>query len=238
MRLSSLTLPFVLVESDDRRVQQARAAGFPVIYGDATQPVGARGGRHPERARAILVTVPAFADVRSIVRAVRQLAPDLPIIARAEGPDAVRALYALGIQEVTSPEFEAAIEMTRQALMHFNLSGARRSSRRQRDAAGRYDEAGETERLGAGRDVGDRRDCPPARFHMGRRARRQPVRRPHGWMSSGFGRRLGASIVGIIRSGSLLANPDGEAALEAGDLVAVLGTRDQIARFETAMRRG
>ena len=37
--LSHLTLPFVLVESDDRRVQQARAAGLPVIYGDASQPV-------------------------------------------------------------------------------------------------------------------------------------------------------------------------------------------------------
>jgi len=73
------------------------------------------------RARAILVTVPAFPDVRSIVRAVRQLRPDLPIIARADGFNAVRALYALGIQEVTSPEFEAAIEMTRQALMYFNV---------------------------------------------------------------------------------------------------------------------
>ena len=37
--LSQLTLPFVLVESDDRRVQQARVAGRPVIYGDASQPV-------------------------------------------------------------------------------------------------------------------------------------------------------------------------------------------------------
>ena len=64
--LSHLTLPFVLVESDDRRVQQARAAGLPVIYGDASQPVvlEAAGVR---RARAVLVTVPAFADVRNIV---------------------------------------------------------------------------------------------------------------------------------------------------------------------------
>ena len=72
-------------------------------------------------ARAVLITVPAFADVRNIVRAARQIRPDLPIIARADGIEAVRALYALGIQEVTSPEFEAAIEMTRQALMYFNV---------------------------------------------------------------------------------------------------------------------
>ena len=66
--LSHLALPFVLVESDDRRVQQARVAGLSVIYGDASQAVvlEAAGVR---RARAMLVTVPAFPDVRSIVRA-------------------------------------------------------------------------------------------------------------------------------------------------------------------------
>ncbi len=35
--LSHMSLPFVLIESDDRRVQQARLSGRPVIYGDASQ---------------------------------------------------------------------------------------------------------------------------------------------------------------------------------------------------------
>jgi len=65
--------------------------------------------------------VPTFADVRAIVETVRKLRPELPIVARADGPEAVRDLYALGIEEVTSPEFEAAIEMTRQALTHLNV---------------------------------------------------------------------------------------------------------------------
>ena len=44
------------------------------------------------------------------------------------------------------------------------------------------------------------------------------------------------SVVGIIRDGALLANPDGDSRLERGDLVAVLGTRDQIARFAELRR--
>ena len=44
----------------------------------------------------------------------------------------------------------------------------------------------------------------------------------------------GASVVGIVHGGSLMVNPDGQVRLEAGDLVAVLGTRDQIGRFEQA----
>ena len=47
---------------------------------------------------------------------------------------------------------------------------------------------------------------------------------------------VGASVVGIIRAGSLVSNPDSSVRLEIGDLVAVLGTREQIARFESAAR--
>src|SRR5687768_12712552 len=118
--LSHLTLPFVLVESNDRRVQQARLAGLPVIYGDASQPVVLEAAGIG-RARALLITVPAFSDVRSILTAARQRRADLPVMARAESSDAVKALHALGIQDATSPEFEGAIEMTRQALAHFNV---------------------------------------------------------------------------------------------------------------------
>jgi CPA2 family monovalent cation:H+ antiporter-2 len=234
--LSSLALPFVLVESDDRRVQQARAVGFPVIYGDATQPIVLEAAR-TERARAVLVTVPAFADVRSIVRAARQFNPGVPIIARADGPEAVRALYALGIQEVTSPEFEASIEMTRQALMHFNLSAhdvLRVAGTMRRE---RYDDTRESRDSGlavmsAISEIARQLDftwlgVPAGSSFIGHRLDELRIRT-----------RLGASVVGIIRSGSLLANPDGHAAFESGDLVAVLGTRDQIARFEEAMHRG
>ena len=42
----------------------------------------------------------------------------------------------------------------------------------------------------------------------------------------------GVSVVAIVRDGALTANPDGEAMLQRGDLVAVLGTRDQTAALE------
>jgi CPA2 family monovalent cation:H+ antiporter-2 len=46
--------------------------------------------------------------------------------------------------------------------------------------------------------------------------------------------RFGASIVGVMRNGSVRANPDADVRLLAGDQVAVLGNRDQIARFSDA----
>jgi CPA2 family monovalent cation:H+ antiporter-2 len=118
--LTTFQLPSVLVEMDDRRVRQARTVDLAVIFGDASQVVVLEAA-HIERARALLVTVPTYTDVRAIVQAARRLRPDLPIVARADGPDAVRELYALGIEDVTSPEFEAAIEMAREALVRLDV---------------------------------------------------------------------------------------------------------------------
>jgi CPA2 family monovalent cation:H+ antiporter-2 len=234
--LSHLKLPFVIVESDDRRAQKARMAGLPVIYGDASQSVVLEAAGI-SRARALLVTVPAFPDVRSIVTAGRQLRPDLQVMARADSADAVRALHALGIQEATSPEFEAAIEMTRQALMHFDVPAhdfLRIASAIRHE---RYDQPGGKGDSGAA-----------MMSQIGELARQLEFVwvgvSPEGPLD---GRTLGelrirtttgASVVGIIRDGSLVANPDGQEHLEKGDLVGVLGTREQIARFEQAMREG
>jgi CPA2 family monovalent cation:H+ antiporter-2 len=173
--------------------------------------------------------------VRSIVAAGRQIRSDVPIIARADSSDAVRALYGLGIQEVTSPEFEAAIEMTRQALMFLNVPA---HEVLQVASAIRHEQYGQG------------RDRPDSGLAMMAQVGDITRQLEFAWLgvpsnSSFDGRTLadlrirttiGASVVGIIREGSLVANPDGEARLEKGDLVAVLGTGDQLARFARAIR--
>jgi CPA2 family monovalent cation:H+ antiporter-2 len=230
--LSHLHLPYALVEFDDRRVRQTRTAGVPVVYGDASQTVVLEAAG-VSRARALLVTVPAYPDVRNIVTAARQVRPDLPIVARADSTDAIQALYALGVQEVASPEFEAGIEMTRQALIHLNVPA--------------YDilrvaSAIRRERYGV---PGERLDDQRATLtHVAEVTRhldftwfRLPHHSPlHGHTLGELETRsaTGASVVAVVHGGSLIANPDGQVRLEAGDLVAVLGTRDQIGRFEHA----
>jgi monovalent cation:H+ antiporter-2, CPA2 family len=231
--LAHLRLPFVMIELDDARVQEARVAGLPMIYGDATQTVvlEAAGVGH---ARAILVTIPSFIDVRLIVATLRRLQLAVPIIARAEGSDTVRALYELGVDEVTSPEYEAAIEMTRQALVHLNVPAFEIL---QVASAVRRERYGLT--AGAGRSgaqmppIGDLArqldftwiSVPPESAFSGRTLGEIQVRT-----------RIGPSVVGLIHKGTLLANPDSRSPLAGGDLVAVLGTREQIARFEAESR--
>jgi CPA2 family monovalent cation:H+ antiporter-2 len=113
--LTRFGLPVVLIEIDDRRARDARAAGLPVVYGDASHPI-VLDAAGIGRARALLVTAPTFSEVRAIVTAARGLHPGIAVSARADGPETIGALRALGIDDVTSPELEAALEMTRQAL--------------------------------------------------------------------------------------------------------------------------
>jgi CPA2 family monovalent cation:H+ antiporter-2 len=228
--LTHLDLPFVLIESDDRRLRQARDAGQPVIYGDATQPVVLEAAGL-DTARALLVTVPAFQDVRVIVAAARRLRPEVPVIARADGPEAVAALYGAGVQEVASPEVEAAIEMTQQALMYFHVpahevlrvASAIRHERYERARGG--SESALRMMSGIGEIVRQLDftwiGLPAGSVLDGKTLAESRLRST-----------IGVTVVGIIREGKLVANPDGDSRLRTGDLVAVLGTRDQIAGFE------
>ena len=228
--LANLHLPSVVIEIDDHRVRQARLAGRAVIYGDATQRVVLEAAAIGE-ARALLITVPVFSDVRGIVFSAKALRADLPIVARAEGPDAMKALYDLGIQEVTSPEFEAAIEMTRQALLHLDVPAQEivqvaTAIRRERYGL-------ESSGLAMMAQIAD--VSRQLEFTWLGLTAKSPF---HGRTIGDLRIRttMGVSVVGLIHAGHLLANPDPTAHFEAGDLIAVLGTRDQVARFEVAAR--
>ncbi|MDO9462820.1 MAG: cation:proton antiporter, partial [Deltaproteobacteria bacterium] len=118
--LRRLDLAFVIIEMDYRRVEQAKAAHLPVIYGDASQAIVLEAAQI-EQARLLLITVPAIVVSQSIVHQARQLNSSLHIVARAEGIEQMKALYSSGVYEVVQPEFEAGLEITRQALLHLHI---------------------------------------------------------------------------------------------------------------------
>lgn len=68
-----------------------------------------------------LLLVPVVVVALQVVDSVRHINPSLHIVARAEGVEQMQNLHAHGVYEVIQPEFEAGLEMTRQALLHLNL---------------------------------------------------------------------------------------------------------------------
>ena len=118
--LQHLGFSFVIVELDYRRFEQCKAAGFPVIYGDASQKTVLEAAQI-EKADLLLVTTPALVLAQAMVLQARQLNPTLEILARAEGVEQMKALYEQGVDHVVQPEFEAGLEITRQTLLHLHL---------------------------------------------------------------------------------------------------------------------
>lgn len=118
--LQQMKLPFVMIELDQSRFEVNQKAGRPTIYGDVTHPIVMETAAI-EEAKLLIITVPAIADVHTIVKHVRQIRPELHIVARAEGSEAANALHTMGIYEVVQPHFEASLEIVRQALLHLNV---------------------------------------------------------------------------------------------------------------------
>ena len=119
--LARLRLPCVVVELDTRRLKMAKDAGIPAVFGDATQEVVLEAA-YTAHARLVLVTIPGVVESRAVIVLARRLNNGIHVVARAASADHVVELRRAGVFEVVQPEFEAGLEMTRQALLHLGVS--------------------------------------------------------------------------------------------------------------------
>ncbi len=226
--LQRMGLAFVIVELDFRRVEEAKAAGYSVIYGDATQPIVLEAAEVDE-ARLVLVTVPSVFTAQLVVDAVRLLNPELHIVARAEGLEQMQTLHSHGVYEVVQPEFEAGLEMTRQALLHLKLPISEihlyTDQVRQELYAPLYESHTEYTSLSQLQNVArllavEWLSLPEQNGLVGCTLGECHIRS-----------RTGASVVGVMRNGTFTPNPPVDYRFQAGDWVAVMGSAEQLAAF-------
>jgi CPA2 family monovalent cation:H+ antiporter-2 len=114
--LKEYGIPFVVVEYNQKVVQELKEAGTSVIYGDPTEPevleaVGIRG------AKAIILAIPDRVVQETLITYVQTVAPDVKIISRAHRDEDWEKLKTLRVDKVIQPEFEAAVEIIRSVLI-------------------------------------------------------------------------------------------------------------------------
>ena len=118
--LQRLEQPFVVVDLNPGRLDEARRSGWPAIFGDvATEPVLAAAG--VGKARLVIVTLPDPVGARLVVQRVRATNPDVHVVARSASAEQLEELARLGVYEAVQPEFEAGLELGRQALSHLGV---------------------------------------------------------------------------------------------------------------------
>lgn len=227
--MQQFDLPFVVIELDQRRFQDCKSAGVPVIYGDAAQgPVLETAGI--AHARLLLDTVPSETVTRAIYDAARHLNPEMHIVARVEGVDQMKSLHDHGLYELVQPHFEAGLEITRQALLHMDvqpfqvyayLDGVRRL-----EYAPLYEvhpEHTTASALQVATNV--------LRLHWIDIPANSPVA-GQTLAETHIRSRTGVSVAGIVRDGNLMPNPGPLTRLEPGDVLALLGEDEQIAELQ------
>jgi CPA2 family monovalent cation:H+ antiporter-2 len=226
--LKQLEVPFVLVEVNHRRFEECKAAHFPAIYGDASQSLVLDAAKI-DRAQQLLITAPAMAEAQQIVLHVHQYYPGLNIVARAEGEEQMRSLYGLGVYMVILPELEAGLEIARQTLL--NLKIPIPMIQQYTDAIRKelYHPLAE-----GGEDGQELRLLKNARNLLELSWERLSAGTPMVGLSLReleIRRRLGVSIVGIIRKGEFIPNPDADFRFALGDLIAAMGNAEQLQTF-------
>jgi CPA2 family monovalent cation:H+ antiporter-2 len=112
---------YIALDLDPFRVRDARQAGDPVVYGDAAEPEVLRA-LGLERASVVVVSFDGADTALRIVRAVRGLRGEVPVLVRTEDDSRLEALQAAGATEVVPEIFETSLALVSHVLLFLNVS--------------------------------------------------------------------------------------------------------------------
>jgi len=110
-----------IVELNVDTVQRLKAEGVPVVYGDATRIDTLMQAGVPD-ARALVLSASSIKDGREVVRQVRELNPDIRIVARTAYLRELEALRDVGADGIFSGEGEVALAVTEHILRDFGAT--------------------------------------------------------------------------------------------------------------------
>mgnify|MGYP003970257159 CR=1 FL=1 len=107
--------PFVALDSSAVIVEQERAKGHPVYFGDGHNPELLKAAGINEAA-AVIVTINNPKSAKKLVEYLRSNYPHVKLYARGHNIDQCIALRKLGASDVVSENIEASLELARMAL--------------------------------------------------------------------------------------------------------------------------
>jgi voltage-gated potassium channel len=203
-------VPYVVVERDPAMVQSVLELGGLAVEADASsEEVLKRVGI--ERARGLIAAVGTDAENVYAVLTARVLRPDLYIVGRAETEDAERKLLRAGANRVVAPYRIGARELAQTALRPAVVDFFQLATR-----SGNLELAIEQVAIDEGSALAGR-----------------------SIIDANVRQKFGLIVVGIQRAGGRMEfNPPGDAIMQAGDQLVVLGRTDGLRELEVAAANG
>lgn len=108
-------IPFIAFDVDPKRVAQGKANGHPVLYGDISDPE-LLAVAHAEQANLVVLTIDHAPIALQTVSHLRNIYPQVPIIARARDLEACGQLLDAGATQAYPEALEASLRLGAKAL--------------------------------------------------------------------------------------------------------------------------
>jgi CPA2 family monovalent cation:H+ antiporter-2 len=225
---------YIALEVDAYRIRAGRQAGDPVIYGDAGEPKVLEnvGVAH---ASCVVITFASPEVALRILRAVRELRADVPILVRTQDDTKLEQLQAAGATEVVPETFEASLMLLSHLLLLLKLP-VPRVIRTVNDIR--------SHRYGMLRQYFPSADALPLdSSHAFREELHSVILPPHAWavgrsIAELSARGSRASVSAVRRDGIVGREPSPETLLKEGDVVVVCGTPEAVEHAETLLLMG
>ena len=231
--LEQENIPFIALDLDPHRIQEATRAGESVVYGDAARrEVLTAAGLM--RAKVLVVSYADKVSTLKILKHVQELRPDLSVVVRAHDDTNIDALKAAGATEVVAEIMEGSLMLASHALMFVDVSTARilrriRKIREQRYSLlrGFYHGSDETD------DSNEKYfprlltiTIPPSAAAIDRTLDEINL-------SS-----LSVEVTAVRRRNIRGLLPTGETRLQSGDVIVLRGTQENLAAAEIKLMQG
>ncbi|RMH08388.1 MAG: sodium:proton exchanger [Nitrospirae bacterium] len=225
--LREVEIPHVILEIRGDVVQREVVKGVPIRYGDATNPTVLKHVQI-DSARVLVIATSDPFGARRIVCLARALAPSLHIVVRTRYLKELDELLALGANEVIPEEFETSIEIFTLVLQTYHVPQSfilEKAEQIRREGyallrRGELPELAHHLRAGTLLDV----EVETCRIDEDSPALGKSLEELH------IRLRTGASVIALMRGGITQSNPSGKMTLELGDVLVLLGNREQIRR--------
>ncbi|MDC9724831.1 MAG: monovalent cation:proton antiporter-2 (CPA2) family protein [Gammaproteobacteria bacterium] len=114
--LGAAGVPYIALDLKQERVKSARAQGFPVFFGDASQ-VKVLQSAGADHARMLVIALEDPERVDRLVTQVRQYYADMPIHARARDRFHCASLITNGATTTVSETLETSLRLTEEVLL-------------------------------------------------------------------------------------------------------------------------
>ncbi len=227
-------LEFIALDLDPFRVRDARQAGDPVVYGDAAELEVLRA-LGLERASALVVSVDNTETALRIVRAVRQLRSDVPVLVRTEDDSKLDTLQSAGATEVIPETFETSLSLVAHVLLFLDVPAQEVLETTEQIRHDRYSILRSVFRKRGARHLGEDHPLrqqlrtvvlPPGAHAVGRTIRE-------------LGLDQGKVLVNALRRDGIVGrNPDPETRLREGDVVILWGAPEDLEQEESRLLMG